>query len=151
MNSQRHIHLAFERLFELSLRLADRVGDGLEQLGLTRARAELVWRLAQAGPVTHVELSRLLRVSPRNVTGLVDALEADGLVVRQPHPTDRRAQLVVLTDRGRETAERMQEGYQAMAAELLGDLTSGELGRLTDSVGRVLRRLGSNGEAADER
>jgi DNA-binding MarR family transcriptional regulator len=38
-------------------------------------------------------------VTPRAVTGLVDALVADGLVTREPHPTDRRATLVTLTSR----------------------------------------------------
>jgi DNA-binding MarR family transcriptional regulator len=36
----------------------------------------------------------------RNVTGLVDALQADGFVMRSPHPTDQRTTLVTLTEQG---------------------------------------------------
>jgi DNA-binding MarR family transcriptional regulator len=39
-------------------------------------------------------------VTARNVTGLVDALEHDGLVERLPYPNDRRASLVRLTPAG---------------------------------------------------
>ncbi|MEN3610618.1 MarR family transcriptional regulator [Plantactinospora sp. ZYX-F-223] len=43
------------------------------------------------------ELSQALKCTPRNVTGLVDALEAAGFVARSAHPTDRRATVVSLT------------------------------------------------------
>ena len=39
-------------------------------------------------------------MTARNVTGLIDALEHDGLVERLPHPSDRRATLVRLTVAG---------------------------------------------------
>ena len=50
--------------------------------GLTRARAAVIWQLQERGPVTQRTLSQALRVSPRNVTGLLDALEAGGYVTR---------------------------------------------------------------------
>lgn len=45
---------------------------------------------------------------PRNVTGLLDALTDKGYVARQPHPTDRRATLVSLTDHGRTTIAKLR-------------------------------------------
>ena len=42
---------------------------------------------------------------PASVTNAVDRLQAGGLVRRQPHPTDGRATLAVITTRGRELAE----------------------------------------------
>jgi DNA-binding MarR family transcriptional regulator len=47
--------------------------------------------------MTQRQLSEALQCSPRNVTGLVDALGSDGLAERGAHPTDRRASLVALT------------------------------------------------------
>src|SRR5438477_2588493 len=99
-----------ERLFELGVRLTDAMDGGLAERGLTRPRAELIWRLAQQSPLTQRELSQALRCTPRNVTDLVDALEAIELVARGPHPTDRRATLVSLTSRGKVAAAWMQAG-----------------------------------------
>src|SRR5262245_5747978 len=87
---------AMERLFELAILVNDSIEAGLAQRGLTRARAELLLLLHRQGPMTQRALSQAMRCSPRNVTGLVDGLEADGYVVRRPHPTDRRATLVTL-------------------------------------------------------
>ena len=48
--------------------------------------------------------SATLDVTPRNVTGLLDALEASGHAARTAHPTDRRASLVTLTNAGQAVA-----------------------------------------------
>ena len=68
----------------------------IEALGLTPSRTHLLWELGHRGPVPQRVLAEALKVTPRAVTGLVDALAADGLVTREPHPTDRRAALVTL-------------------------------------------------------
>src|ERR1700733_3319928 len=49
---------------------------------------------------TQIDLSRQLIMHRSNVTGLVDRLEARGLLQRRPNPTDRRAFKVALTDAG---------------------------------------------------
>src|ERR671922_327023 len=118
---------ALERLSELAVLLTDAMDRGLAQRGLTRSRAELLWRLRRQSPMTQRALSRALRCTPPNVTDLVDALEAAGLVARGPHPTDRRATLVGLTDAGRAAAARMQADYGTLAADLFSDLKGEEL------------------------
>jgi DNA-binding HxlR family transcriptional regulator len=56
-----------------------------------------LWALHESGLVPMRALSQLLGISPRMVTGLVDALEADGSVTRSPHIADRRATIISLT------------------------------------------------------
>jgi DNA-binding MarR family transcriptional regulator len=80
--------------------------------GLTQARAAVIWQLHELGPVTQRTLSEALRVSPRNVTGLLDALEAGGYAPRGRHPTDRWATLISLTDQGAAAAARRHADYQ---------------------------------------
>ena len=58
------------------------------------AAAELTSR-----PVSPRDLSRGLGISTASTTKLLDRLEADGRLRRQPHPTDRRGLHVVLTPR----------------------------------------------------
>jgi hypothetical protein len=88
--NRKSLRMAGTSQFELSVLLADGMDRGLAEQGLTRPRAEVIWRLQRGGPATQRELSEALRCSPRNVTGLVDALEAAGLVTRSAHPTDGR-------------------------------------------------------------
>ena len=47
-----------------------------------------------------------LQVHPTSVTNTVDRLVKDDLVVREPHPADGRAAMLVLTDAGRALVER---------------------------------------------
>ena len=63
-------------------------------------RLRLLSALRFGGPRRPHDLGGELGVTARNVTGLVDALEHDGLVERLPHPSDRRATLVRLTVAG---------------------------------------------------
>ena len=87
-------------------------------LGLTPARTHLLWELGRRGPVPQRVLAEALKVTPRAVTGLVDALVAQRLVTRQAHPTDRRATLVTLTPRGETLVAELQRGHKALANAL---------------------------------
>jgi len=132
---------AFERLFTLAGRLGDRMGQELAGRGLTTARAEVLWHLHHRGPVTQRELSQALRCTPRNVTGLLDALQAAGFVARGPHPTDRRATLVTLTDSGAAVATAWHAGYRQAAARLFDGVPPGDLSTFVTVLDRVLARL----------
>jgi DNA-binding MarR family transcriptional regulator len=131
-----------EQLFELGLVLTASMDAGLVARGLTRARAELLWQLQRQPKRTQRELSQVLRCTPRNITDLVDTLEATGLVVREPHPTDRRATLVSLTRRGKSEVERMQAGSVALAGALFAGLTSADLSTFSAVLDLVLSRVG---------
>jgi DNA-binding MarR family transcriptional regulator len=74
-----------------------------EKQGLSEGRLQVLFRLRHAGSagVPLGELAEMMNVSPRNITGLIDNLERDGLVARVPDPNDRRSVLAVLTDDGR--------------------------------------------------
>ncbi|MBD5656093.1 MAG: MarR family transcriptional regulator [Candidatus Eremiobacteraeota bacterium] len=55
----------------------------------------------QKGGLTMGELSTRLKVTSGNVTGLIDAMELDGLVMRKQHWTDRRSTMIFTTAKGR--------------------------------------------------
>ena len=83
------------------------VRSRLRDRGLTYARMRLIGALHCGGPRIMSSISDELGVTRRNVTALVDALEEEGLVRRQPHPTDRRATVIELTGEGERTADAM--------------------------------------------
>ena len=134
---------ALERLWGVAAVLSAGMATGLAERGLTLARASVLWQLQQNGPSTQHALSRALRVTPRNVTGLVDALEADHLVSREPHPTDRRATLVTLTSEGASLARAMRRDQDRFAQTLFEGVSEAELAaflRMLDQIVLGLRK-----------
>jgi DNA-binding MarR family transcriptional regulator len=79
-----------------------------EAVGLSFGRARAVRRVARR-PMTMGELADTLGIDRPNATVVVDELEAQGLVRRTPHPTDRRAKLVEATRKGQALARRAEE------------------------------------------
>ncbi|MBS9372972.1 MarR family winged helix-turn-helix transcriptional regulator [Rhodococcus sp. B50] len=88
-----------------------RVEEVLKPFGLTFARYELLTLLhfTRSGALPMAKASARLQVHPTSVTNAVDRLEKAGLVRRTPHPSDRRATLVELTDEGRALAIQATE------------------------------------------
>lgn len=72
------------------------------------------------------QLSGVLKVSNGNVTGIVDRLADDGMLIRVPVPGDRRASLVRLTQRGREEFAKQAAAHEAWIDEMLSDFTDRE-------------------------
>ncbi len=83
-----------------------RVEEALRPHGLTFARYEVLMLLSftRDGALPLARLGERLQVHPASVTNVVDRLVAQGLVVRVPHPSDRRATLAEITDAGRALA-----------------------------------------------
>jgi len=91
--------------------------------------------------MTQRELADALGVTPRNVTGLVEALQEASFVERNAHPRDRRAILVTLAPRGRRPAGAMQADRDRLASFLFDDLSSRDESALAKALDRVLARL----------
>ena len=118
-----------------------RLGD----YSVSYARMRLLGTLHRNGSQIMSDISDDLGVTRRNVTALVDALEEEGLVRRIPHPTDRRATIIELTERGAETTEGMYHGHCTGVAELFTSLSEDErkeLLRLIRSLREALRSEG---------
>jgi DNA-binding MarR family transcriptional regulator len=101
-----------------------------EKHGLSEGRLGVLFRLYRCGPTPLGDLATELDSTPRNITGLVDHLERDGLVERVPDPEDRRSVRARLTDTGRTRIESIwQEGLQQQN-EVAGGLSKDELAQL---------------------
>ena len=62
----------------------------LARSGLTAAQVSVISLLGTNSEMTLGDLSRELELSHSTVSGIVDRLQAKGLVVRNPSPDDRR-------------------------------------------------------------
>ncbi|HEV2927663.1 MAG TPA: MarR family transcriptional regulator [Propionibacteriaceae bacterium] len=138
----------FDRLLQIALLIQDDLARSFADSELTVARTHLLWELHRLGPSTQQMLATALKVTPRNVTGLVDALEAASFVTRRPHPSDRRATLVTLTDRGRQTMTEMEQQRSQIATELVADLDPTGLEAFAQGLDSVAARLQALTQAA---
>lgn len=115
----------------------------LRSFGLNRARYDvLIMTLFRPG--TSVPMSRLsgwLMVHPTSVTNTVDRLEEQGLVRRVPHPSDRRALVVELTDAGRDLGTRVAKALAEESFGLAG-IAEDDLRELVDLLRRIRRDAG---------
>ncbi|KUN39658.1 MarR family winged helix-turn-helix transcriptional regulator [Streptomyces longwoodensis] len=103
---------------------------------LTGAQAKLLGLLSLE-PLPMRKLAHRLKCEPSNVTGIVDRLEARGLVERRPDPADRRVKLAAATDDGRRVARELRESLR-FAREPLAALADDERLALRDLLSRML-------------
>ena len=117
-----------------------RVDEFLRPLGLTFARYEALVLLSfsRRGSLPLSVVGQRLQVHPTSVTNTVDRLEAQGLVRRVPHPTDRRTTLAEITEAGREVVAQatVELNHKVFAATGLTQTDLNDLFRLL----RKLRR-----------
>ncbi len=132
---------ALDRILELAVLLGDDMARDLARRGLTGSRAHLVWELHRRGPSTQQALAGALGVTPRAITGLVDALTAGGFVTREPHPHDRRATLVTFTKQGDRAAKALERDHIELAGRLFGDMSPTTFRGFTRGLDAVLARL----------
>ena len=131
-----------DKAFEFASRLGELMHATLAERGLTPARAEVLLVLHYHGePMFQRELSQALHCTPRHVTALVDILEAHGCVARGPHPTDRRATLVALTEQGTAAAHRMDTERRRAAHQLLGQLPAADLAGFVAVADHILSHI----------
>ncbi len=120
-----------------------RINEVLAPWGLNFSRFEALALLqfTRDGELPLGKIGERLQVHPASVTNTIDRLEADGLVARVAHPTDRRTTLARITDLGRSA---VQEAAQALADVDFGfhGLTDDQLARLDTDITALRRSAG---------
>jgi DNA-binding MarR family transcriptional regulator len=130
---------------DIWMRMSDLVLDNMrrrevsEALGMSFGRTRAIRRLARE-PLSMGELAAALGIDPPNATVLVDDLEAQGLVRRRAHPTDRRAKVVEATRKGKTLARRADDILATPPAGLSA-LSGDDL----DTLRRILERVSAPG------
>lgn len=118
---------------------ADRLRCERAGVDVTGAAQRLIYYLMENGPMRLSELARRTETDPGILTRQVNAIERQGIVVRRPDPTDRRATLVSMTARGRRIAQRLREVQDEVLGGQLAAWTAGELERAADLMERLIR------------
>jgi len=87
--------------------------------------------------VSQAQLSQALGVAAPNMTGILRKLEERGLIAREPSPTDRRVQHIVLTKEGHKLVERAVAASRTMDKDWLGALSKAEQAMLLELLGKL--------------
>lgn len=109
----------------------------LRQLGLTSCQADVLFTLGNTSGMTFSEIGERTLITKGTLTGVIDRLEAKGIVRRQASATDRRSTLAVLTAKGEALFEDVYPRHIAHLQERFSGLERPEL----DETQRVLARL----------
>ena len=130
---------AWELLRELLFAERRRFFDAAAEFELHPAQAGTLMHLdAEAGLPMH-EIATRLACDNSNVTGIVDRLEARGLVTRRPGQQDRRVKYIVPTADGLAVRDAMRE-RMARAPIGIERLSAQEQRQLRDLLARALAR-----------
>jgi DNA-binding MarR family transcriptional regulator len=91
-------------------------------------------RLAAAPAETQLSLATEIGYDKSRLIGLLDELEGDGLLTREPDPRDRRAKIVNLTAAGRSRQAETQRDIRRMERRLLRGIDPADITVLRRSL-----------------
>lgn len=111
------------------------------RFGLTGPQSEVLRNLVHWGPLSSAELSRMSRVSPSNVTGIIDRLEKKGLVERVRQKGDRRIALINLTEAGRELGKSVPDPIEKRIITELAHMEPQNVRTLAVAINQLLALL----------
>jgi MarR family transcriptional regulator for hemolysin len=104
---------------------------------MTRAQWGVLVRLERQEGMTQVEMAEQMEMQPISLLRLIDRLCQQNLVERRPHPSDRRANLLYLTEAGRAVLARMVPVGNAIVADVFDAVAEGEIAALLQSLLRI--------------
>lgn len=121
------------------------------QLEVTPGEARTLVLLGLLGPVRQNELATALSVEPMTLVGYLDRLEQQGLVKRQQDPSDRRAKLAVMTEKGRPLERRIFKMLTGERSKALKNFREDEVAVLRDLLERLCHDLTVAESGADDK
>ena len=120
---------------ELRERLRKQFAITLPQFDVMAALARQ--ESSKAAGMNMTELSRMLMVSNGNITGIIDRLAAEKLVLRQAPASDRRSFIVRLTPKGAALFAVVAKAHEGWVDELLADFDAGQAEALIQQLGSL--------------
>jgi DNA-binding MarR family transcriptional regulator len=123
----RQVHEVADVLHSAAIHLLRRAREQDRTARISAARLSALSVVVFRGPLTLGELATAEGVRSATMTGIVNRLEAEGLVRRRPHAADRRAIQVEATAAGRRLLQRTRARRIDLLASRLSDLSTDEL------------------------
>lgn len=123
-------------VLRLASQLVDGIQQGLAERGFTDVRPVHGFAFARlsGAPATAADLAHHLAITKQATSELVQHLVAHGYLTRAPDPTDRRARLLVLTERGRACTRAAEDAATDTVAGWKDRLTQQQFADLAEGL-----------------
>lgn len=119
--------------------------------GLSVPQWRLLRHILTNGPCNQTLLADLLDVEPISVSRMIDRMEQSGWLTREPHPDDRRARIIVPTDKARMVAPQARATAATVYAEALAGLSDSQRLALQTALLAIASNLSKPDTAAAPR
>ncbi|MEZ0171549.1 MarR family winged helix-turn-helix transcriptional regulator [Microvirga sp. TS319] len=133
-----------EELWKVSRKMRTLFDARVRAEGLTLPRARTLMFLGKKDCMTQTELADALEIEGPTLVPLLDGLEKQGLIERQPVDGDRRAKQIALTPTGQEQAAHVNGLVRDFRCDILKDVSDADL----KAAIRVFHAMSRNIEAA---
>lgn len=133
---------AFIKLTRASESVNGRLSRHLSEANLTVSQFGTLEALLHLGPLNQRELGQKLLKSGGNITLVIDNLQKNGLVEKKTDPSDRRAVIISLTEKGKEFIEAFFPKHLAKIKEEFACLNNQE----KDQLAGICKKLGKKPE-----
>jgi DNA-binding MarR family transcriptional regulator len=119
------------------------VDNALRPMGVTRSQWWVLANLSRHNGkgMMQTELAKVMDVGKVTLGGLIDRLEASGLVKRQADPTDRRAKRVVMTPKGVKLLADIQEIATEVNAKIMNGILRNDISRAETVLYKMKQQL----------
>ncbi len=136
------------RIVETSRLLRSLVEQRLKPYGMTRAQAATLGRLEREEGLSQNEMAETLELAPIAMVRIVDQLESEGLVERRADPSDRRCNLLYITEAGRNRLASLESFKTRIAAELFDGIGESDIRQMLSTLDHMHANIKST-QAAD--
>lgn len=124
----------------ITRRLIDEERPILAAHGLSMWEYIVLSELGRGAAKTQLALAEAIGYDKTRLIGLLDKLQEEGLIAREPDPADRRARRVRLTDAGRERHAAVRADIRAMEEQFLAGLAGARREGLREVLGALASR-----------
>jgi len=123
--------------------IGQHVPNVLIDSGLTLTQLRSLFLIANEGSTNFRKLARALKVTPSDVTGIVDRLVEQGLVSRTQNPKDRREMTLQATEEGKDLVYNLKEAGIKQMTQILSLLNLEDLSSLTQGLSAFINAADS--------
>ncbi len=141
-------HEALLSTYYTASNLRKKAGQFLQPFGLTDVQFNLMMLLKhqsrQGEGLTQAQLSSMMLVNRANITALMDRMERAGFVARTSSPSDRRSNIIILTESGKKLLEKIEPLYAQEVNRIMAVLVESEQKRLIGMLEKVRSNINSD-------
>ncbi|WP_413733409.1 MarR family winged helix-turn-helix transcriptional regulator [Sodalis sp. RH21] len=113
----------------------------LRPLNFGMAYLPVAIALEEKGDMQQKQLAEYASVEQPTMAALLVRMERDGLIVRKPHPVDKRSSYISLTEQARATLPQVKENLFGVVEQATRGMTEGECSALISSLQRLINNL----------